>query len=85
MTIFYCHAYIEDTRHTNKHSPWKILISNTMQQRNFTWHTGLDALAYVPQYLLYKVSCDVKKNKRDNENEKKNGKCSLFSFAFSAA
>ena len=55
MNIFYCHAYIEVTRHTNKQSPWKILISNTMREINFTWQTGLEALAYVPQYLLYKA------------------------------
>ena len=26
-----------------------------MQETNFAWQTGLEALAYVPQYLLYKA------------------------------
>ena len=26
-----------------------------MREINFTWQTGLEALAYVPQYMLYKA------------------------------
>ena len=58
MNIFHCHAYIEATRHINKQSPGKILNSDTMREIHFIWQTGLEALAYVPQYLLYKA--DVK-------------------------
>ena len=68
MNIFYCHAYIEVTCHTNKHSPWKILISNIMREINVTWQTRIEALAYVPQYLLYKADVrrcwEIRKGKK---------------------
>ena len=55
MNIVYCHTYIEVTRHTNKHSSLKILISNTIREINFIYQMGLEALAHMPQYLLYKA------------------------------
>ena len=39
-----------------------------MQEINFTWQTGLEALAYVPQYLLYKQMSGGARKKRENEN-----------------
>ena len=50
-----------------KHTLWKILISNAMREINFTWQTGLEALAYVPHYLLYNAD-DRWRNKRETEN-----------------
>ena len=49
-----------------------------MREINFTWQTGLEALAYVPQYLLYKVDVRWYWEKKKREWKYKQGKSEGF-------
>ena len=55
MFLLPCNTYmIDTTNHIHKNSS-SLLSFGTKIHYNCTWQKGLEAVAYVPQYLLYKV------------------------------
>ena len=55
MFLLPCITYmIDTTNHIHKNSS-SLLSFGTKINYNCTWQKGLEAMAYVPQYLLYKV------------------------------
>ena len=50
-----CSRYIDTSNHTHSiHHYWYHLKCSTLDKH--TWQTGLEAIAYVPQYLLNKMN-----------------------------
>ena len=55
MFLLPCNTYmIDTTNHIHKNSS-SLLSFGTKIHYNCTWQKGLEVVAYVPQYLLYKV------------------------------
>ena len=66
-----CSRYIDTSNHTDSiHHYWYHLKYSTLDK--YTWQTGLEAMAYVPQYLLNNMNVKwARKEWRINNKESK--------------